>query len=124
MDESRTDDIPQVTILENNLLTALYIEEEVKKAIFQMEHNKSLGPDGFVAKFYQKNWEVIKPDLLELFSFLHAEQLKLFRLNLVRSFYYLRLMKQKGSNSIGLSASLMLALNFHQGCYNQAECGG
>jgi hypothetical protein len=36
MDESRTDDIPQVTIEENNLLTALYTEEEVKKAVFQM----------------------------------------------------------------------------------------
>jgi mannosylglycoprotein endo-beta-mannosidase len=53
MDESRTDDIPQVTIQENNLLTALYKEEEVKKAVFQMEHNKAPGSDGFRTKFYQ-----------------------------------------------------------------------
>jgi hypothetical protein len=31
MDESRTDDIPQVSIEENNFLTVLYTEDEVKK---------------------------------------------------------------------------------------------
>jgi hypothetical protein len=34
MDETRTEDIPQVSIEENNLLTAEYSEEEVRKAIF------------------------------------------------------------------------------------------
>jgi hypothetical protein len=81
MDETRTDDIPQVSIVENNLLTAPYSEEELKKAVFQMENNKAPGPDGFPAKFYQIFWEVIKMDLLELFSFLHSGQLELFRLN-------------------------------------------
>jgi hypothetical protein len=37
---------------ENRLLVGDFLEEEVKKAIFQMEHNKSPGPDGFLAKFY------------------------------------------------------------------------
>jgi mannosylglycoprotein endo-beta-mannosidase len=37
MDETHTDDIPQVSIEENNLFTAEYSEEEVSKAIFQME---------------------------------------------------------------------------------------
>jgi hypothetical protein len=41
MDESITDDIPQVSVEENNFLTALYSEDEVKKAVFQMEHNKA-----------------------------------------------------------------------------------
>ena len=53
MDESRTDDIPQVSDEENGLLTAPYSEEEVKKAVFQMEHNKAPGPDGFPAEFFQ-----------------------------------------------------------------------
>jgi hypothetical protein len=53
MDETQTDNIPQVTIEENNLLTTLYTEEEVNKVVFQMKHNKSLGSDGFPAKFYQ-----------------------------------------------------------------------
>jgi hypothetical protein len=81
MDETHTDDIPQVSIVENGLLTAPYSEDEVKKAVFQMEHNKAPGPNGFPAEFYQNFWEVIKEDLLELFSSLHAGQLELFRLN-------------------------------------------
>jgi hypothetical protein len=36
MDESRTADIPQVTIDENDLLIAPYSEDEVRKTIFQM----------------------------------------------------------------------------------------
>jgi hypothetical protein len=46
-----------------------------------MEQNKAPGPDGFPAEFYQNFWDVIKGDLLELFSFLHSGQLELFRLN-------------------------------------------
>ena len=53
MDESRIDDIPQIFVEENNFLTAPYSEEEIKKAVFQMEHNKAPGPDGFPAEFYQ-----------------------------------------------------------------------
>jgi hypothetical protein len=75
MDESRTDDISQVSMEENDLLTTVYSEEEVRTAIFQMEHNKA------PAEFYQTFWETIKSDLLNLFRCLHAEQLKLFCLN-------------------------------------------
>jgi hypothetical protein len=53
MDESRTDDISQVSEIANNFLTSEYSEEEVRKAIFQIEHNKAPGPDGFPAEFYQ-----------------------------------------------------------------------
>ena len=49
--------------------------------VFQMEHNKPPGPDGFPVEFYQNFWDIIKTDLLELFNCLHAGQLDLFRLN-------------------------------------------
>ena len=62
MDETRTDDIPQVSDVENAHLEAPYSEEEVKKAVFQMEHNKAPGPDGCPAEFYQNFWEIIKSD--------------------------------------------------------------
>src|SRR5438128_5636776 len=81
LDESRTDDITQVSDEENAFLTAPFTEAEVRKAIFQMEHNKAPGPDGFPAEFYQNFWDVIKTELLELFGDLHAGQLELFRLN-------------------------------------------
>lgn len=40
----------------------------MKNAIFQMEHNKAPGPDGFPAEFYQVFWETIKDDLMALFD--------------------------------------------------------
>jgi hypothetical protein len=45
MSEKKSD-IPQVDEQENDILVALF-KEEVKIAIFQMEHNKAPGPDGF-----------------------------------------------------------------------------
>ena len=66
--ESRVDDIPQVSELENNILIAKFFEAEVKEAIFSMEHNKAPGPDGFPAEFYQVFWEVIKADLMTMFK--------------------------------------------------------
>jgi hypothetical protein len=56
-------------------------EEEVKKMIFQMEHNKSPGLDGFPAEFYQVFWDVIKGDLMALFHEFHQGSLPLFSLN-------------------------------------------
>jgi hypothetical protein len=81
MDESRIDDIPQVSPQENVVLTAPYTEDEISKAEFQMELNMAPGPDGFPAKIFQTFWDTIKKDLLELFEELHAGQLDLFRIN-------------------------------------------
>jgi hypothetical protein len=47
LDESQTDDIPQVSDLENEYLTDTFSQEEVRAVIFQMEHNKAPGPNGF-----------------------------------------------------------------------------
>jgi hypothetical protein len=81
LDESRTDDTPQVSKEENSLLTKSYTEDEVQKAVFQMKHNKAPGPDGFPTEFFQSFWEVFKFDPLALFCDLLTEQLELFRLN-------------------------------------------
>jgi hypothetical protein len=37
---------------ENDLLISPFTVDEVQEAIFQMEHNKAPGPDGFPAEFY------------------------------------------------------------------------
>jgi hypothetical protein len=81
MDDSRIDDIPQVSPQENAILTYPYSEDEIRKVVFQMEHNKAPVPDGFPANFYQSFWDIIKADLLELFTELHKGQLELFRIN-------------------------------------------
>jgi hypothetical protein len=66
---------------ENDILTSIFTEKEVKAAIFQMEHNKAPGPDGFPTEFYQVFWEIIKIDLMALFHEFHKGDLPLFSLN-------------------------------------------
>jgi mannosylglycoprotein endo-beta-mannosidase len=88
MIENRIDDITQLSEEENVLLTANFTEEEVFQAITQMEHNKSPGPDGFPAEFYQRFWDVIKKDLMAMFGHFQARgaffvQIKLWDYNIV-----------------------------------------
>jgi hypothetical protein len=54
LEEDSIFDIPQVTQTENDVLTVPFTEQEVQEAIFDMEHNKAPGPDGFPVEFYQK----------------------------------------------------------------------
>ena len=75
------DGIPQVSQSENDFLTAPFTEKEIRDAIFDMEHNKAPGPDGFPAEFYQQFWDVIKGDLMQMFHDLHKDDLPLFSLN-------------------------------------------
>ena len=81
LDESQTIDIPQVSQAENKFLTASFMEKKIRDAVFAMEHNKAPGPDGFPAEFYQKFWDVIKVDLMQMFHDLHSGTLLLFSLN-------------------------------------------
>jgi hypothetical protein len=81
LDERRRDDIPQVAEEENGFLVQDFSEEELKRAVFQMEYNKSPGPGGFPAEFYQVFWDVIKGDLMALFHEFHQCSLPLFSLN-------------------------------------------
>jgi hypothetical protein len=66
---------------ENRLLMVDFVEEEVKKVVFQMEHSKSPGPDGFPAEFYQVFWDLIKGDLMALFHEFHQGPFPLFGRN-------------------------------------------
>jgi hypothetical protein len=67
--------------VENEFLTQPFTHEEVRVAIFQMEHNKALGPDGFPPEFYQVFWPLIRDDLMALFSDFYHGTLPLNRLN-------------------------------------------
>jgi hypothetical protein len=67
LEETRVDDIVQVSQEENDLLIRPFTIEEIREAVFEMEHNKAPGPDRFPAEFYQSCWEIIKYDLMELF---------------------------------------------------------
>jgi hypothetical protein len=79
--EDQIHDIPQVSNEENEILIADFTKNEVREAVFQMEHNKSPGPDDFPAEFYQVFWRVIKDDLMAMFLDFHKGSLDLFSLN-------------------------------------------
>jgi hypothetical protein len=81
LDESRNADIPQISAEDNEHLIANFTEKEVKEAIFQMKHNKTLVPGGFLAEFYQVFWEIIKGNLMALFKQFQEGKLPLFNLN-------------------------------------------
>ena len=54
LDESRVEDVPQLTAVENDILTAPFSEKEVFEAISQMKNNKAPGPNGYPTEFYKK----------------------------------------------------------------------
>jgi hypothetical protein len=58
---------PQVTDTESEMLVDEFSEKEIREAAFQMKHNKTPGPDGFLAEFYQVFWILIKDDLMAMF---------------------------------------------------------
>ena len=53
--ENQILDVPQVSQEENDVLISEFIKSEVRDAVFQMEHNKAPGPDGFPAEFYKSS---------------------------------------------------------------------
>ena len=81
MDEGRREDIPQVTDDDKEKLIVKFSYNEVREAIFQMEHNKAPDPDGFSAEFYQAFWVLIKDDLMAMFVDFYNGTLRLYSLN-------------------------------------------
>ena len=49
-------------------LDRLVLEEEVYNAVFELDKEKTLWLDGFSIVVFQERWDVIKEDLLRLFS--------------------------------------------------------
>lgn len=47
----------------NNALCKEFIDEEISNALFQIGSQKTPGPDGFPACFFQYNWEVFRDDI-------------------------------------------------------------
>ena len=59
------DTVPtRVTPEMNAMLNALYSQEEVKPALFQMFPLKAPGPDGFTGRIYATWWTIIRGDFM------------------------------------------------------------
>ena len=66
---------------DNTTLIKPFSESEIKNALFQMEKNKAAGPDKIPIEFYQHCWEIIKEDIIELFTDFHEGRLDVSRMN-------------------------------------------
>ena len=53
-------------------MDSLFTEEEIYKAIFQLDRDKASGPDGFTIAVFQDCWDVIKEDLVRVFAEFHS----------------------------------------------------
>ncbi|KAJ9688894.1 hypothetical protein PVL29_014511 [Vitis rotundifolia] len=52
-------------------LDSPFTEEEISKAIFQLDRDKASGPDGFTITVFQDCWDVVKEDLVRVFAEFH-----------------------------------------------------
>lgn len=65
--EDVIDKVPvKVTDAMNNQLLAPYTHEEVKKAIFQMFPIKAPGPDCYLAHFFQRHWDLVGEEVMDI----------------------------------------------------------
>ena len=53
-------------------LVSPFEEEEIKKAVFDCDGNKSPGPNGFTLAFFQKCWEEVKADVMAVMNDFHS----------------------------------------------------
>lgn len=54
-----------VTVEDNEKLLASFTMEEFRRALFAMNPNKALGPDGFNPNFNQQFWSLVGPDIFQ-----------------------------------------------------------
>jgi hypothetical protein len=56
----------------NDNLCKEFRDEEIGDALFQMGPLKALGPHGFPARFFQRNWEVVKDVIRGVWQFFQS----------------------------------------------------
>jgi hypothetical protein len=54
---------PAISELTNMSLCKAFTDDEIGYALFQIGPLKAPSPDGFSARFYQRNWDVLKSDV-------------------------------------------------------------
>ncbi|XP_021843644.2 uncharacterized protein [Spinacia oleracea] len=56
---------PKISRLESGRMDAPITDEEIRKAMFDIGKDKSPGPDGMIAEFFQKYWDKIGEKVIE-----------------------------------------------------------
>jgi len=71
----------RITPEESLELDPAFTMEEVRRAVFESYSDRAPGPDGLPFLFYQHFWDLIKVDLMAMFSSFEKGGLNLARLN-------------------------------------------
>ena len=66
--------LPSLNQEEAETMNRPITRSEVEVAIKSLPQNKSPGPDGFTAKFYQKHTEELVPFLMKLFQIIQKRE--------------------------------------------------
>ena len=54
-----------------SLLENLFTKDEIRQAVFGLDGDRSLGPDGFPIDFFQHFWDLLEDDLFVFFNEFH-----------------------------------------------------
>jgi len=63
--------LPSLSIVAREILERQFDKEEITKALFDCCGDKAPGPDGMTMAFLQANWDVVRGDVLKMFSEFH-----------------------------------------------------
>lgn len=80
INQSLWDECEKVSDLDNENLCRPFTEQ-VKSALFQMEKHKVAGPDKISIEFYQTCQDIIKDDIMQLFTDFHNGKVDISRIN-------------------------------------------
>ncbi|WJZ96460.1 hypothetical protein VitviT2T_015146 [Vitis vinifera] len=71
----------QICLQEAEMLELPFTEGEVQAALMEMNGDKALGPDGFSLFFWQRCWDFVKEEILEMFKEFYDKNIFLKSLN-------------------------------------------
>jgi hypothetical protein len=81
IDSSIWDECEKLNKADNRILCQPFSEIEIKNALFMMERNKAPRPARMPIKFYPSCWDIVKQDIVHLFSDFHDKMVGISRLN-------------------------------------------
>ena len=63
--------LPSLSVVDREILERQFDEEEITKVYFDCCGDKALGPDGMTMAFLQANWDIVRGEVLTMFSEFH-----------------------------------------------------
>jgi hypothetical protein len=81
IDENMWEEHEKLSREYNEELCKPFSLEEIKNALFEMRVNRAPGPNNIPIEFYQHCWDIVKFDIVNLFSAFHNDSLDIQRIN-------------------------------------------